>query len=127
MVRARYLAYRAAQPVIERSPARDRPRLAGQYLAEPARTRVLEGLAALDAAGRRPYGSPVSHVGAIEVAGNRAVLHDCRDERSAGQLDVSTGRRLTVGVAHTHVVARFVRVDGRWLISRFELAEQPCR
>jgi hypothetical protein len=55
------------------------------------------------------------------------VLHDCRDERPAGQLDVATGRRLTVGVANTHVVARFARVDGRWLIAQFELSEQPCR
>lgn len=125
-VRARYAAYREAQPAIETSRAADRPDLLRPFLAEPARSRVLAGLEALDAAGRRPYGRPVSRVFSVEVDRGRAVLHDCRDERLAGQLDVATGRRLTVGVANTHVVARFARVDGRWLIARFELSEQPC-
>jgi hypothetical protein len=126
-VRARYAAYRAAQPTVEASRADRRPQLLRRFLAEPARSRVLAGLAALHAAGRRSYGSPASKVFAVAVRGDRAVLHDCRDERSAGQLDVATGRRLTVGVEHTHVVVRFARVDGRWLISGFELGDQPCR
>jgi hypothetical protein len=126
-VRAQYTAYRAAQPAIERSPAARRPQLLRHFLAEPALGRVLAGLAALDAAGRRNYGTAVSTVFATTVSSDSAVLHDCRDESSAGQLDVATGRRLTVGVPKTHVVARFVHADGHWLISRFELSEQPCR
>jgi hypothetical protein len=126
-VRAQYVAYRAAQPAVEASHAERRPALLRRFLAEPARSRVLAGLAALDAAGRRSYGLPTSKVFAVAVSGDRAVLHDCRDEHAAGQLDVATGRRLTVGVEHTHVVVRFARVDGQWLISAFELDQQPCR
>jgi hypothetical protein len=126
-VKARYAAYRAAQSAIETSDAAKRPQLVRPFLAEPARSRVLAGLAALDASGRRPYGTPVSKVFAVDVKGEEAVLHDCRDERAAGQLDASTGRRLTVGVANTHVVVRFARVGGQWLIVRFELADKPCR
>jgi len=126
-VRARYAAYRAAQPAMEASPAAKRPELVRPFLAEPARSRVLAGLAALDASGRRAYGTPASKVFAIDVTGDRAVLHDCRDERAAGQLEISTGRRLTVGVANTHLVVRFARVGGQWLIIRFELGGEPCR
>ncbi len=126
-MRARYAAYRAAQAAIERSPGARRPQLLRRFLTEPALSRVVAGLAALDAAGRRNYGTPVSNVFDTVATNDSAVLHDCRDESSAGQLDVATGRRLTVGLRNTHVVARFVRVDGRWLISRFELGPTPCR
>lgn len=111
----------------ERVPAAQRRQVLSRHLEEPELGSLLQQIAEHEADGLRVYGQAVVHVTDVEVRGQKATLHDCRDSSQTGLIDEDTGEKVTVGVEEDHVIATLAqnRAD-EWRIKQVRHVEKSC-
>lgn len=104
-----------------------RPALA-EIAADPQLTTTLDAMQRQKAAGVTTYGEVTVRISSIELSGSTAKVVDCQDASHAGQADVRTGAKKTVGVARMPVHAQLVRdaAAGTWKVSKTEFPGGEC-
>jgi hypothetical protein len=75
------------------------------------------------------YGSAVTHILSVRVAGNRALLHDCLDLSHFGAQDTRTGRVVpeSFGLPRLNFYITLVLSGGRWLVTDMQPVVVPCK
>jgi hypothetical protein len=70
------------------------------------------------ARGEIQYGGPVPHILSVQIAGDRANVHDCADFSNAGVQSASTGQVIgSLGDSRVNMISTLVFAHGRWLVS----------
>jgi len=113
-------------PAAENTSGRQRRQILQEWLTEPLLTRVLDNMAAAQAAGRRAYGRTPFQVLDGTSNGDKATLKICQDESEAGVQDVETGRKINKGLPNTPYVLHYTRTNERWLLADIEAPQGDC-
>lgn len=123
-------AYDALWPAGQRAeaaPEADRQAILTPVATSTQLATMLDGIAALRAADRRTWGQVVLHPYDVQVNGDTATVQDCQNDSRAGQMNASTGQRLTHGGPAVHLQATLRRgADGAWRVARIVQVSQPC-
>lgn len=129
-IEAQWSAFWKIYTEIVRTPPDQRAALLDGVAVDPAKRRVLDAAARLEADGLDYYGVVVLNPYSIDFDANenQAVLSDCQDQSGYGSIFVATGEKRTVGVAHNHTQAGFVRgEDGTWRVQNIQyISNVPC-
>lgn len=112
------------------TPAGERDSLAGTVAVDPAKSKMLADAQEFDKQGLQTYGQighRLSWPQPIDGA-DTAVIDDCQDRSSSGSLEISTGNKVSVGVAGLHYQGQMVRgSDGIWRVAQsYFLKDEPC-
>lgn len=101
-----------------------RPYVTGPYLDWEVRQILLE-----QSANKEPWGTAIVHVGAIDLLGPKATLHDCQDASNSGLADSRTHQLIpnSRGVKNWNLVADMtLGSDGRWRVAGVKAAPGTC-
>jgi hypothetical protein len=124
-----YDAFWKALPGASRASASHRRALLAKYSANPELTSLLAGMARQDREGKVIYGFDRPHAVVRTLAASQgvAVISDCQDSSHSGVARRSSGRHLTVGVKHNHVVSTMhLGRDDVWRVSFVAYPTTPC-
>ena len=128
-VLTQYTAFwRSLTPASKAEPGARRAILS-KVAADPELSSLLSGIARERSRGRAFYGVdvPRARVTQLLSAQGIAVIDDCQDSSGSGVMELDSGRRLTKGVAHNHVVSTMHRGgDGIWRVASVEYPKSSC-
>ena len=96
---------------------------------DPELTSLLQGIARERARGRAFYGAAIPRptLKQFSPAQQLAVVDDCQDASASGVVQLSSGRHLTAGTAHEHVVVTMhLGSDDRWRVAFISFPKSQC-
>jgi len=107
-----------ALPAASAAPAAQRRAILSPVAGEPALSRLLGVMSKLDAEGKRAYGRMISLQPTVQRGGAVALVRSCFDSSGSGELDIKTGRKLTVGPKRELILTTLKRSpDGSWRVT----------
>ncbi len=106
-------------------PAGQVPSAVSAVAVDPTASLMLKKSADDRAQGRAAYGLPIPFISWPQPinGGSTAVLSDCQDGSQAGDLDVKTGSKLTVGTVNTLIRGTLTRTSDGWRVASSELVK----
>jgi len=119
-----YRGYLDSIPAAEDATGKERQRILKQWMTDPLLTRVLDNMAAAQAAGRRAYGKTPFKVDDVMSASTTATLTICQDGSNSGVQDARTGKRINRGLPNTPYVIKYRQIgDQSWRMT--DIASPP--
>jgi hypothetical protein len=115
VVEQRYVGFQRVVAESGASSNADDPRLA-EYATGAVLENLRGKLAVRRRSGTRLYGTPIPHVQAVSVSGDRATVRDCLDNSGTGLID-RAGKKLSVGRPRQATTATLVLNGGVWKVS----------
>lgn len=114
-----WLTYQEVAGDLWKKPAKTWKSTLSKYAVEPILTDALKSLKAGAKAGKGNWGDPIHHVyWQVPIDGGiTANLGDCVDASRTGSIDVKTGKKLSVGVAHQNTYVSLVREENGWKVA----------
>ncbi len=110
---------------VDTMPTEQVPTAVKAVAVDPTAALLLKKSANDRAAGLAAYGVPISFISWPQPinGGATAVLSDCQDGSQAGDLDVKTGSKLTVGTVNTPNRGTLKRTPDGWRVASSELVK----
>jgi hypothetical protein len=113
-----YTGFWTALPKASRAQSRDdRLKILFPYTTTPELSQLIAKLSDQLSKGQALYGVNVPRVQHVDVSDSRATIQDCQQSSAAGVEDVSTHRKVTVGVDRHPVTATLLLRGTDWKVS----------